>query len=76
MNYTKALTLTNFVIATTALSFQVFVLYPWHKKLDNEFKKIKEEHKHLLFEFHELKLGKIDNKLDNILLEIQLLKKR
>jgi hypothetical protein len=70
MLYTKALTLTNFAIASTALGFQVFALYPWHTKLDSEFKKLKEEHRQLLLQFHELKLskmGEIDDKLDKIL---------
>lgn len=74
MFYTKALTFTNFTIATTALCFQVFALYPWHNKLDDEFKRLKEEHKQLLLQFHELKLsklGEIDNKLNKILIEIE-----
>jgi hypothetical protein len=74
MIYTKALTFTNFTIATTALGFQVFMLYPWHNQLDKEFKKLKDEHKKLLLEFHELKLSKldeIDNKLNKILIKIE-----
>jgi hypothetical protein len=74
MFYTKALTFTNFTIATTALCFQVFALYPWHNKLDDEFKRLKEEHKQLLLQFHELKLsklGEIDNKLNKILIEVE-----
>jgi hypothetical protein len=74
MFYTKVLTLTNFTIATAALSFQVFALYPWHNKLDDEFKKLKEEHKQLLLEFHQLKLsklGEIDHKLDKILVGLE-----
>lgn len=59
MFYTKALTFTNFTIATTALCFQVFDLYPWHNKLDDELKRLKEEHKKLLLQFHELKLSKL-----------------
>ena len=71
---TKVLTFTNFTIATSALCFQMFALYPWHNQLDKEFKKLKEEHKQLLLEFHELKLSKlneIDNKLDKILMNIE-----
>jgi hypothetical protein len=52
----------------------MFALYPWHNQLDKEFKKLKEEHKQLLLEFHELKLSKlneIDNKLDKILINIE-----
>lgn len=71
---TKVLTFTNFTIATSALCFQMFALYPWHNQLDKEFKKLKEEYKQLLLEFHELKLSKlneIDNKLDKILINIE-----
>ncbi|KAI1621521.1 hypothetical protein EDD37DRAFT_548952, partial [Exophiala viscosa] len=42
--FTKGVSLTNFVIASSALCFQVFVLYPWHHQLDDEFKRMKEEH--------------------------------
>lgn len=34
----------NCVIACTALGFQVTVLYPWHKELDDNFEKLKKEH--------------------------------
>lgn len=74
MLYTKLISFTNFIIATSALCFQVFALYPWHNELDREFKKLKEDHKQLLLEFHELKLSKlneIDNKLDKILINIE-----
>lgn len=40
----------NFIISTTALSFQVFVLYPWHEQLNHEFSELKksfENIKHL-----------------------------
>ncbi len=74
MIYTKLISFTNFTIATSALCFQVFALYPWHNELDREFKKLNEEHKQLLLEFHKLKLSKlngIDNKLDKILINIE-----
>lgn len=50
MIITRGFSLTNFVIATSALCFQAFVLYPWHTKLDDEFKSLKTEHLHLLEE--------------------------
>jgi len=37
MLITRTFSLTNFAIATSALGFQVFVLYPWHKQLDDDF---------------------------------------
>lgn len=44
MIITRAVSLTNFVVASTALGFQVFVLYPWHKELDERFEELKKEH--------------------------------
>ncbi|KAF2148169.1 hypothetical protein K461DRAFT_283229 [Myriangium duriaei CBS 260.36] len=44
----RVFSITNFVIATSALSFQVFVLYPWHKELDASFEQLKHEHNRVL----------------------------
>jgi hypothetical protein len=52
MWFTRGFSLTNFVIGTSALSFQVFVLYPWHEQLDEEFKELRKEHARLLDETH------------------------
>jgi ABC-type nitrate/sulfonate/bicarbonate transport system ATPase subunit len=41
----KRLTLINTVVATTALMFQVTVLYPWHKDISNQITQIKEQQK-------------------------------
>lgn len=35
------LPISSFIIGTTALLFQINVLYPWHMKLDEEFHEIK-----------------------------------
>jgi hypothetical protein len=48
MKVTRAISLTNFVVASSALCFQVFVLYPWHKELDAGFEDLKKEHLKLL----------------------------
>ncbi len=32
----------SFLVGSAALSFQVFILYPWHNELASEFKKVKE----------------------------------
>lgn len=45
---TRAISLTNFAVATSALGFQVFVLYPWHKELDEGFEELKKEHLRVL----------------------------
>jgi hypothetical protein len=44
MIVTRGFSLTNFIIATSALGFQVFVLYPWHERLDDDFRELKKEH--------------------------------
>jgi hypothetical protein len=53
MLITRGFSLTNFVIGTSALCFQIFVLYPWHEKLDEEFTELKKEHARLLEETRE-----------------------
>ncbi|PWY85804.1 hypothetical protein BO94DRAFT_535947 [Aspergillus sclerotioniger CBS 115572] len=44
MIITRGISLTNFFVASSALAFQVFVLYPWHKQLDDGFEALKKEH--------------------------------
>ncbi|KAL2845280.1 hypothetical protein BJY01DRAFT_183284 [Aspergillus pseudoustus] len=48
MLITRGISLVNFAVASSALAFQVFVLYPWHNQLDHEFKDLKEEHRKVL----------------------------
>ncbi|KAK3344519.1 mitochondrial phosphate carrier protein [Lasiosphaeria hispida] len=48
MFFTRAISLTNFLVATSALGFQVCVLYPWHKQLDDDFEALKREHLRVL----------------------------
>ena len=48
MRVTRAISLTNFFVASSALGFQVFVLCPWHKKLDIKFEELKKEHLRVL----------------------------
>ncbi|KAH6701267.1 hypothetical protein BKA61DRAFT_203716 [Leptodontidium sp. MPI-SDFR-AT-0119] len=48
MIVTRRFSLTNFAIATSALCFQVFVLYPWHKRLDEDFQELRKEHLRVL----------------------------
>ncbi|KAF8857385.1 hypothetical protein BDZ45DRAFT_623867 [Acephala macrosclerotiorum] len=55
----RRFSITNFVIASSALAFQVFVLYPWHEKLDEDFKNLKKEHVSALQELrNEVRLGR------------------
>lgn len=44
MIWTRLISTTNFVVASSALGFQVFVLYPWHNQLDHSFEELKKEH--------------------------------
>ena len=44
MIWTRLISLTNFGVASSALGFQVFVLYPWHNQLDASFEELKKEH--------------------------------
>jgi hypothetical protein len=48
MLITRGISLVNFTVASSALAFQVFVLYPWHNQLDHEFKALKMEHLRVL----------------------------
>jgi hypothetical protein len=44
MRTMRGISLTNFLVASSALGFQVFVLYPWHKRLDEDFDALRMEH--------------------------------
>jgi len=46
----------NFVVATGALGFQMFVLYPWQKQLDDDFIVLKQEQNDKLRQYHTIKL--------------------
>jgi len=59
MIFTRGVSLTNFLIATSALGFQVFVLYPWHKRLDEDFEELKREHIQILHESEEVRIGEL-----------------
>lgn len=48
MIITRGFSFTNFAIATSALCFQVFVLYPWHQQLDEGFQDLKKKHLRVL----------------------------
>ncbi|KAL5347510.1 hypothetical protein ACLOAV_007822 [Pseudogymnoascus australis] len=48
MMITRGFSLTNFAIGTSALCFQMFILYPWHQRLDDDFKELKNEHLRVL----------------------------
>lgn len=45
--FTRVMPSFNVLIGTTALTFQVLVLYPWHLQLDEELKKLQQENERL-----------------------------
>ncbi|KAM0326271.1 hypothetical protein ACHAQA_006868 [Verticillium albo-atrum] len=45
---TRIVSMTNFAVASSALGFQVFVLYPWHEQLQRDFEDLKKEHLRVL----------------------------
>ncbi|KAK2049095.1 hypothetical protein LY76DRAFT_268849 [Colletotrichum caudatum] len=45
---TRAISITNFFVASSALGFQIFVLYPWHEQLSRDFDELKKEHLRVL----------------------------
>jgi hypothetical protein len=57
----KFLPVFNFVIASTALGFQVSVLYPWHNQLEKDFSGLQHQQETKLHEYHELKMQNIKN---------------
>jgi hypothetical protein len=48
MPIAKRFSVTNFFVATSALAFQIFVLYPWHQRLDDDFQVLREEQRSVL----------------------------
>jgi len=67
---TRTFSLTNFVIASSALCFQVFVLYPWHKELDEGFAEMRREHARILREGQK----EVERELGGIRRELALLR--
>ncbi|UJR14496.1 hypothetical protein I4U23_001492 [Adineta vaga] len=57
----KFLPIFNFFIASTALGFQVTVLYPWHNQLEKDFNGLQHQQETKLHEYHELRMQNIKN---------------
>lgn len=57
----------NFLVASSALCFQFFVLYPWHNELDKDFRKLQEDHHLTLEEYHQKKIKRLEEIEQNIL---------
>jgi len=60
MFYYKILPIINLFIGSSALAFQIIVLYPWHEQLDRDFKELREEYNQKLKIYHELKVKRFD----------------
>ena len=61
----RRFSITNFLIATSALGFQVFVLYPWHNRLDEDFTALRQENLRLMQRIEgRLGIAKIEGKAE------------
>lgn len=69
---TRGISLTNFLVASSALAFQVFVLYPWHKQLDESFEDLKKEHLKVLQVLDRVEHGKTGGSGESIREQIEL----
>ncbi|KAJ3326257.1 hypothetical protein HDV06_000133 [Boothiomyces sp. JEL0866] len=69
----KYLPFVNLVIASTALGFQIGVLYPWHNQLDSDFHELKAFHAQKLADYHQKKLAKLEE-IESLLQESRLKK--
>jgi hypothetical protein len=45
MFFTRSMSITTFLIGTSSLAFSGFVLYPWHHRLDDDFKELMADRK-------------------------------
>lgn len=59
MMFTRGFSLTNFLIGSSALSFQIFVLYPWHMKLEDKFEEMKTEHLKMMKDSEQARLAEL-----------------
>jgi hypothetical protein len=60
MLITRTFSLTNFIIASSALAFQVGILYPWHHELDREFQELRKEYRMFLDEERNERAGRLE----------------
>jgi len=56
MKIARRFSVTNFLIATSALGFQVFVLYPWHQTLDEDFHALRRENLEIIEQLKNLRV--------------------
>jgi len=53
MKIARRFSVTNFLIASSALAFQVMVLYPWHNRLDDDFRALRQDNLRLMDELRQ-----------------------
>ncbi len=70
MIFSRILPILSFTIGTSALLFQITVLYPWHVELDRDFQILKKAQEEQLDFYHKKRLEKLDEingRIDNLL---------
>lgn len=74
MIFTRILPALSFTIGTTALLFQMTVLYPWHIELDEEFQVLKQSQQDQLDYYHKNRLEKLDEineRVDSLIIMVK-----
>jgi hypothetical protein len=51
MLWTRGFSLTNFLLGTSSLAFSLMVLYPWHHRLDDDFRELMAQKPHVSHSF-------------------------
>ena len=77
MIFSRILPILSFTIGTSALLFQITVLYPWHVELDRDFQILKKAQEEQLDFYHKNRLEKLDEingRIDNLLGAVRELK--
>jgi hypothetical protein len=68
--FSKFLPWISLAVGSSALGFQIVVLYPWHIRLEKDFVELEKKQEDKLFEFHLLKVNKLeqmDQKLNKVI---------
>lgn len=60
----------SLAVATSALAFQISVLYPWHKRLENDFELFKTSQEEKIQEYHNIKMDRF-KKIEEMQREMQ-----
>ncbi|KIM97303.1 hypothetical protein OIDMADRAFT_130390 [Oidiodendron maius Zn] len=66
MFFSRTFSVTNFIIASSALCFQVLVLYPWHHRLEKDFQELKREHLRTLHEVEEARIAELQRIMEGL----------